>query len=71
MGKAKKRNLALKSNNKISNITRESAIEQIVTNIQNRIDAINLITLFGISAEELLEAGATYEDVISFGGIIK
>ncbi len=71
MGKAKKRNLALKSNNKISNITRESAIEQIVENIQNRIDAINLITLFGISAEELLEAGATYEDVISFGGIIK
>jgi len=71
MGKAKKRNLALKSNNKISNITRESAIEQIVENIQNRIDAINLITLFGISAEELLEAGATYEDVISFGGLIK
>ena len=71
MGKAKKRSLALKSNNKISNLTRESAIEQIVENIQNRIDAINLITLFGISAEELLEAGATYEDVISFGGIIK
>jgi len=69
MGKAKKRNLALKGN-KISNMTRESAIEQIVEKIENREEAINLITLFGISAEELLEAGAAYEDVISFGGII-
>ena len=40
-------------------------------NIDSKQEAIELITLFGITAEELLEAGASYEDVVSFGGIIK
>lgn len=71
MGKAKKRSLALGVKNKISNITRESAITQIVENIEEKTEAIELITLFGVSAEELLEAGASYEDVVSFGRILK
>ncbi len=71
MGKAKKRSLALGVKNKISNITRESAITRIVENIEEKTEAIELITLFGVSAEELLEAGASYEDVVSFGRILK
>ena len=70
MGKAKKRSLALGINNKLSNLTREEAITQIVRNIEQKQEAIELITLFGVSAEELLEAGASYEDVVSFGRII-
>ncbi len=70
MGKAKKRSLALGINNKISNLTREDAITQIVQNIENKQEVIELITLFGVTAEELLEAGASYEDVVSFGRII-
>lgn len=71
MGKAKKRSLALGIYNKLSNITREEAVIQVVKNIDSRQEAIELITLFGITAEELLEGGASYEDVVSFGGIIK
>ena len=71
MGKAKKRSLALGIYNKLSNITREEAVNQIVKNINAKQEAIELITLFGITADELLEAGASYEDVVSFGGIIK
>ena len=70
MGKAKKRSLVLGINNKISNLTREDAITQIVQNIENKQEVIELITLFGVTAEELLEAGASYEDVVSFGRII-
>ena len=71
MGKAKKRSLALGIYNKLSNTTREEAIEKTVKNIESKQEAIELITLFGITAEELLEAGASYEDVVSFGGMIK
>ncbi len=70
MGKAKKRSLALGINNKLSNLTRDEAITQIVHNIEQKQEAIELITLFGVTAEELLEAGASYEDVVSFGRII-
>ena len=71
MGKAKRRSLALGVKNKISNITREDAVEQIVNHIDNKQEAIELITLFGVTAEELLEAGASYEDVLSFGGMLE
>lgn len=71
MGKSKKRSLALGVYNKLSNITREEAIQQIVKCIDSKQEAIELITLFGVTAEELLEAGASYEDVLSFGGMIK
>ena len=67
MGKAKKRSLALGIKNKFSNLTREDAVSQIIKNINQKTEAIELITLFGVSAEELLEAGASYEDVLSFG----
>lgn len=71
MGKSKKRSLALGINNKISNLSRDEAINQIINHIDNKPEAIELITLFGVTAEELLEAGALYEDVLSFGGLLK
>ena len=71
MGKAKKRSLKLGINDKFQYMTRENALEKVVANIENKSKVIDTITLFGFSAEEMLEAGAAYEDVMSFGGLIK
>jgi len=71
MGKAKRRSLTLGVNNLFSKMTREEAIEEIVNHINQKQEAIELITLFGVTAEELLEAGASYEDVLSFGGMLE
>ena len=70
MGKAKRRSLNLGINNQFSNITREEAVNDIVKNIEDKEIVIKLISLFGIQAEELLEAGATSEDVIALRGIL-
>ena len=70
MGKAKRRSLNLGINNQFSNMTREEAVNDIVKNIEDKEIVIKLISLFGIQAEELLEAGATYEDVIALRGIL-
>ena len=71
MGKAKKRSLKLGINDKFQYMTRENALEKVIANIENKSKVIDTITLFGFSAEEMLEAGAAYEDVMSFGGLIK
>ena len=52
-------------------ITRASALESVVNNIEHKEKVIDTITLFGFSAEEILEAGAEYEDVMAFGGLLK
>ena len=70
MGKAKRRNLKQGINDKFRYLTRESALESVIKNIENREEVIDTITLFGFSAEEMLEAGATYEDIMSFGGLV-
>lgn len=70
MGKAKRRSLNLGINNQFSNMTREEAVNDIVKNIEDKEIVIKLISLFGIQAEELLEAGATYEDVIALRGLL-
>jgi len=65
MGKCKKRTLIKPV--LASNIKREDAIKQIVEKIHlNKLDteAKKLLTLFGITPEELTEAGATYEEAI-------
>lgn len=69
MGKAKKRIMQQGINNKFQYMTRESALNSVIENIDNS-DVIDLITLFDFSAEEMLEAGASYEDVMAFGGLI-
>ena len=61
MGKAKKRGFNLKQKNLYTNITRKEAIEEVVRLLKLKEDANYLMTLFGLTEEELLEAGADYE----------
>ena len=71
MGKAKRRSLNNGINDKFPYMTRESALKSVVNNIENKSKVIDTITLFDFSAEEILEAGAAYEDVLALGGLVK
>lgn len=72
MGKAKKRSFQKGINDRISNLSREDAVNMVVDMLKtNTSDVYSLVTLFGLSAEELLEAGASYESVIGIKGILK
>lgn len=73
MGKSKKRILHQGRNNQIRNLKREDALKKVVKACDaKRIDdnAKDLISLFGFSAEELLEAGARYEDVVGLKNLL-
>jgi hypothetical protein len=70
MGKAKRRSLNNGINDKYPSIKREDALNEVIEKIQNRKEVIDKITLFDFTAEEMLEAGAAYEDVMAFGGLI-
>lgn len=70
MGKAKKRSLNQGIHNKFQYMTRESALDSVIKNIDKKNEVIDTITLFGFTAEEMLEAGAAYEDVMAFGGLV-
>ena len=70
MGKSKRRSLKQGINDRFQYMTRESALDSVVKNIDKKIDVIDTITLFGFTAEEMLEAGAEYEDVMSLGSLI-
>lgn len=73
MGKSKKRILHKGINDKIVNIKREDALDDVVKACNaKKIDENikDLISLFGFSAEEMLEAGASYEDVISLKALL-
>ena len=64
MGKAKKRSLHLGINDRFSNLSREAAIEEVVDMLKRGDeDVYGLVTLFGLTAEEILEGGASYESV--------
>ncbi len=73
MGKSKKRIIYKGKNEQFSNITREQAIDNVVKMLKNgeKEDAYSLITLFGLSAEEILESGGGYELVKGMGNILK
>ena len=71
MGKAKRRSFKQGINDKFQYMTRESALESVIKNIDNRSEVIDTITLFGFTAEEMLEAGAAWEDVMAFGGMVR
>ena len=71
MGKAKRRSLNQGINNKFQYMTRESALDSVIKNMDNKNEVIDTITLFGFTAEEMLEAGAEYEDVIALGGLVR
>lgn len=71
MGKAKKRSLHLGINDRFSNLSRQEAVEAVVDMLKNGDkDVYGLITLFGLTAEEILEAGASYEAVAGMGNIL-
>lgn len=71
MGKAKRRSFQNGIYDKFPYMTREAALSDVIKNIDNRNEVIDTITLFGFSAEEMLEAGAAYEDVMALGGIVR
>jgi len=71
MGKAKSRSLNRKINDKFKYMTRESALDNVIKCMDSNKDVIDTITLFGFSAEEMLEAGAKYEDVMALGGLVR
>jgi len=71
MGKAKSRNLNRHINDKFKYLTRDSALEFVVKNMGNKESVIDTITLFDFTAEDILEAGADYEDVMALGGLVK
>lgn len=71
MGKAKKRSLHLGINDRFSKLSRGEAVGHVVEMLKKGDkDVYALVTLFGLSAEEILEAGASYEAVKGLGGII-
>ena len=72
MGKAKSRIIARGGREKNKGIydislSREEAVRIAVEKIQKKEDPENIITLFGLNAEELLEGGADYESIKSLG----
>ena len=71
MGKAKRRSLKNGINDKFPYMTRESALSSVINNIENKSEVLDTITLFGFTAEEMLEAGAAYEDVMAVGALVK
>ncbi|MBE7702813.1 MAG: hypothetical protein E7Z89_02050 [Cyanobacteria bacterium SIG28] len=71
MGKSKRRSLNQGINNKFQYMTRESALESVIKNMDKKNEVIDTITLFDFTAEEMLEAGAAYEDIMALGGLIK
>ena len=73
MGKSKTRIFRKGINDQITKITRKSAIVKASAHLNNGLtaDAKSLITMFGLSAEELLEAGTNYEAIVSIKNIFE
>ncbi len=72
MGKAKKRSLHLGINDRFSKLSREEAVKTVVDLLKKGSpDVYSLVTLFGLTAEEILEAGASYETVVGIENILK
>ena len=70
MGKAKRRSIELGRYNQFKNITRQEAISLVVDKLSKNEEVNEIISLFGLKADELLEAGADYESVVSLGGLV-
>ena len=52
-------------------MTRESALDSVIKNLDKNADVMDTITRFGFTAEEMLEAGAEYEDVMALGNLVR
>lgn len=80
MGKAKKRNFKTCINqggamgSLPSTFTREEAVAFVIDKIKSNnlgAETKDIITLFGIKAEELSEAGASYEDLLALKSVLR
>lgn len=72
MGKSKKRIIYKGKNDQFDSISRTVAIKNVVKMLNDgNKEAYSLITLFGLTAEEILEAGASYEVVKGMENILK
>lgn len=72
MGKSKKRIIHKGKNDQFDSISRSDAVKNVVELLNNGDKkAYSLITLFGMTAEEVLEAGASYEVVKGAESILK
>lgn len=74
MGKSKRRILHAGINKRFTNITREDALKDVVGACNAKIindEVKDLISLFGFAAEEMLEEGASYEDVLALKNLLK
>lgn len=71
MGKSKSRIFRKGINNQLATMSREDAAKAAARflNDGNIPEAKDIITLFGLGAEEVLEAGASYEAVVSVKNI--
>ncbi len=65
MGKSKRRIIYRgKNQQQLTSLSRDEAIKTVVNMLNSSTkEAYSLITLFGLTAEEVLEAGASYEAV--------
>lgn len=72
LGKAKKRIIYRGKNEQFSSMTRAEAVQNTAKMLNDGDKkAYSLITLFGLSAEEVLEAGASYETVKGMENLFK
>lgn len=73
MGKSKSRIFRKGINDQFTTMTRETAVNETAKflNSRNITEAHNLITMFGLTAEEILEAGASYESVVAMKNIFE
>lgn len=72
MGKSKKRIIYKGKNDQFDSISRTVAVKNVVKMLNDgNKEAYSLITLFGLTAEEILEAGASYEVVKGMENILK
>ena len=71
MGKSKTRILRKGIQNQIQKLTREDAVCEAVKllNVNDYNSAKDIITMFGLQADEILEGGASYESVVAIKNI--
>ncbi len=75
MGKCIKRTLYTSNNDSTRYMTREEAVSSVfkIFNKKSKINikkAIDTVSLFGITAEELSEAGLSYENLQVLGSVL-
>ena len=72
MGKSKSRIFRKGINNQITKMSRNDAVKIAVKNLNenNFAQAKDIITMFGLNAEDLLEGGASYESVKTIRNIL-